>query len=80
MINDIQYVVQDDQAQYFAEKWANHEVSETVDEILRDGQFWGSDLSLLRGFADAVKRDVLLLSQYGAKSAIQQMELIKTIV
>jgi len=47
---------------------------------LRDQQFWGTDLSLLSGFADVVKRNVLLLIQHGAKSMIQQMEFTKTIV
>jgi tagaturonate reductase len=75
----IQYVVHDDHAQYFAERWAN-DADETVDQILRDRQFWGTDLSLLNGFADAVKRNVLLLIQHGAKSVIQQMEFAKTIV
>jgi tagaturonate reductase len=78
--NGIQYLVQDDHAQYFADKWANSEPSETVEQILRDEQFWGTDLSLLNGFADSVKRNVLLLMHHGAKSMIQQMEFTKTIV
>ena len=72
--------MQDDYAQYFAEKWANNDASYTVDQILRDQQFWGTDLSLLSGFADVVKRNVLLLIQHGAKSMIQQMEFTKTSV
>jgi tagaturonate reductase len=76
----IQYLVQDNHAQYFADKWANGEPSETVGQILRDEQFWGTDLSLLNGFADAVKRNVLLLMQQGARPMIQQMQFTKTIV
>lgn len=78
--NGIQYPVQDDHAQYFADKWANGSASETVEQILSDEQFWGTDLSLLNGFADAVKRNILLLMQHGAKSIIHQMEFTKTIV
>jgi tagaturonate reductase len=63
--NGIQYSVQDDHARYFAEKWTNEDASETVEQILRDEQIWGTDLSLLNGFADAVKKNVLLLMQYG---------------
>jgi tagaturonate reductase len=76
----LQYMVQDDHAEYFAEKWANNNADETVDQILRDEHFWGTDLSLLNGFADAVKRNVVLLLQQDAKSMIQRVEFTKTIV
>lgn len=80
VINNTQYAVQDDHARYFADRWASGDVGVMVDQVLRDEEFWGTDLSLLTGFAEAVKKDLVLLIQHGAMPVIQQMELNKTIV
>ena len=79
-IDGLEYPVQDDHAGYFAEKWSSNNIDDLVDETFRDEEFWGTDLSLLNGFAEAVKKDLRLLTRDGSASAIQQLELNKTIV
>ena len=79
-IDGLEYPVQDDHAGYFAEKWSSNNIDDLVDETFRDEEFWGTDLSLLNGFAEAVKKDLRLLTRDGSVNAIQQLELNKTIV
>jgi len=79
-LNGMEYEVQDDQAAYFADKWANYQPTEVVEEVLRDKNFWDYDLSQLNGFANAVKINLQSLIKDGAMTTIRNLELSKTMV
>jgi tagaturonate reductase len=53
-INGADYVVQDDNAAYFAAAWKAGYRENLVKEILSDAECWGQDLHLLPNFAEAV--------------------------
>jgi tagaturonate reductase len=79
-LNDTEYLIQDDYASYFAAKWKNSNVDEIVDSTLADKEFWETDLSLLNGFAELVKVNILSLINNGAMATIRQMQLNKITV
>ena len=73
-VNGAAYAITDDHAQYFAEKWrprgegsAGGDMDNAVAELLDDEKFWGTNLSLLGGFSQAVKENVYQLSQQGVR-------------
>ncbi|MEP7258604.1 MAG: tagaturonate reductase [Flavitalea sp.] len=55
-INGKQYIIQDDHASWYAEK-QGLSGKELVKVVLSDTSYWGSDLSLLPGFSEAVIND-----------------------
>ena len=65
-----QYLVNDDHAAWYSEKWARMEAPELVNSILSDAGFWGADLSSLPGFAAAVTRYLQQLMAQGAADLI----------
>ncbi len=48
------YAIQDDKANYFYDLWQRHSVEELVSAVLKNQNFWHTDLSLLDGFKNAV--------------------------
>ncbi|NIJ55562.1 tagaturonate reductase [Dyadobacter arcticus] len=53
------YSIRCDSAAYFDEKWKNAASPlELADQVLSDADLWGADLTLLPGFADAVKENM----------------------
>jgi tagaturonate reductase len=68
--NGAEYVIQDDQAVYFAEKWKTLDADCLVDSVLSDKNFWGEDLSQLNGFAESVKNNLCSLMKDGVVKAI----------
>lgn len=73
--NGKSYIVQDDNAAYFAEHWQNKTPNEVVDAILADNNFWGADLAALPGFAAAVKKNLNLLIDNGAVKTVAAQQL-----
>jgi tagaturonate reductase len=73
------YIVQDDKASYFAEKWKNTTADELVEDVLGDQTLWGSDLTELEGFSPAVKSKLKTLMQHRPGS-INQMLTVKTVL
>ncbi len=61
-----EYLIQDEQAGYFADLWARCPASALAQEALRNLGLWGTDLTALPGFADAVTRYLSQLQQQGA--------------
>jgi tagaturonate reductase len=68
------YLIQDDMAETFYKRWASASPVSVVNETLRDSAYWGTDLSALPGFAEAVSDKLTLLVNSGAKEAIEAME------
>jgi tagaturonate reductase len=79
-VNGLLYPVDDDRAAYYAEKWKVEDINKLVDEVLADGEFWDTDLTLLSGFAEAIKINLHSLMQNGAMATLQNLTLHKTVV
>lgn len=60
-INGAEYLVQDDNAAWFAAKWENGYHASLVKEILSDSNFWGYNLDQLPGFTTAVNENLISL-------------------
>ena len=73
--NGKNYVIQDDTAAYFADKWETGNVNTFVNRVLGDKNLWDADLSTLNGFGERVKEDMELLMQRGAMAAIANKQL-----
>jgi len=67
--NGIHYLVNDDNAAWFCEKWNNKDV---VKAILGDKEFWGTDLLLLNGFVENVSQSLKLLIEEGPALLLQK--------
>ncbi|HEU4902879.1 MAG TPA: tagaturonate reductase [Flavisolibacter sp.] len=65
------YLLQDDQAELFYRRWTGLKLAALVQEVLQDEQYWGTDLSLLPGFAKAVLKKANLLLAGEVKEAIR---------
>lgn len=66
-----EYLIQDDYAAYFFEKWSKLKPAQLADEVLADTTLWGADLSALPGFAQAVKENLASLLEAGVTKTIQ---------
>ena len=63
---------------FFAGKWAEDNGERVVESVLSDKDFWGTDLSQLNGFADAVKLNLRSLIKNGALTTLRRSQLNKT--
>ncbi len=63
------FPIQDERAEWFSPKkqWP---VADLVDTVLGDTGFWGTDLRLLPGFAEAVLEKLQLIQQHGIRDAL----------
>jgi len=65
------YLIQDDQAEIFYKRWTGLSTPALVQETLRDVGFWGTDLTPLPGFSQAVTDKLNLIIANGIKEAIE---------
>lgn len=68
------YLVNDDHAAWYASKWERPDVPALVQKALSDASFWGTDLSALPGFAEAVTNQLQLLMNEGAASIMKRVQ------
>lgn len=66
------YPINDDKAGYFFDCWKDRTADEVVDIVLKDVSLWGSDLSILRGFGDAVREDLNALINKGPAAVLAE--------
>ena len=66
-----EYVINDDYAAYFFEKWSKLSPAQLADEVMADTTLWGADLTALPGFAAAVKNNLASLIETGVIKTIQ---------
>jgi len=66
-----EYVINDDYAAYFFEKWSKLSPAQLADEVMADSALWGADLTALPGFAQAVKNNLASLIETGVIKTIQ---------
>jgi tagaturonate reductase len=78
--NGKNYVIQDDNAAKFAEKWENEDSDQVVEAVLADKDLWGVDLSELSGFSEVVKTNLKSLMENGAIQTLEQLQLKKAYV
>ncbi len=69
--NDEFYLIQDEKASYFAEKWQKLSPDALVDAVLSDKGLWGTDLTALAGFAEAVKTNLSQMLTQGTWQTLQ---------
>ncbi|MBJ6142395.1 tagaturonate reductase [Hymenobacter sp. BT559] len=65
-----EYLIQDEQAGYFADLWQRLPTAELVQAALGNQALWGTDLTALPGFADSVTRYLTQLQQEGAAATL----------
>jgi len=70
-INGKKYLIQDNNAGYYAEKWKQPQT--IVETILSDTDLWGNDLSGLPGFTETVMNKLNLLLEKGAGTVVKNM-------
>ncbi len=75
--NGKNYIVEDDQAAWFADKWKEFGAEGITDAVLSDKNFWGDDPGTLTGFIPAVRSRLRSLIQYGAMATLRRHVLNK---
>ena len=80
-VNGQSYIVNDDNAAYYAEVWQQQKRVEAVaTTILSNAALWGEDLLSLPGFADKVIYFMNELMHDGVQPALNEMDKQKTVV
>ena len=79
-VNGRSYLIEDENAAWFAERWALNDIDQTVDKILSGKEMWGADLSLFNGFPQTVKENIQIIQKEGVLSAMNRRRLQKTTV
>jgi tagaturonate reductase len=64
------YALHDDKAAWFSKIWRQSAPSGLVDQVLRETELWGHDLSVLRGFSKLVKQELELMIEKGVAESI----------
>ena len=68
------YVIEDDKAAVLFDKWNGRENSENIsEEVLKDTSLWGTDLTALPGFAQAVSEKLDTIRNGSIKQAIENV-------
>ncbi|GAB3634961.1 tagaturonate reductase [Hymenobacter arcticus] len=65
-----EYLIQDEQAGYFADLWQHQSAANLVQIVLGNAALWGTDLTALPSFAEAVTRYLAQLQQEGAAATL----------
>ncbi|GEO03842.1 altronate oxidoreductase [Adhaeribacter aerolatus] len=73
-LNNEPYLINDESAEYFYGVWQRLEGEELVDEVLRNQELWGTDLTALPGFAAAVKKQMESIKNAGISEGLKKLE------
>ena len=60
-INSIKYLINDDNALYYADIWNKNKPQEVVNKIISNESLWKTDLSKIDGFAQSIINNLNLL-------------------
>lgn len=74
--NGAEYVVQDDHAAYWSAKWEG-DPEHIVENVLSDKGFWGTDLTRLNGFSEAVLANLRALTRNGVMATLRRVQPVK---
>ncbi len=69
-VNGLDYLIQDDQAAYFADLWARLTPDELTTTVLQNTHLWEHDLTELPGFTEAVSGYLQSLMTNGARKTL----------
>lgn len=69
--NGREYQITDDQAEYFFEK-SKLQGTDYVCGVLEDSGLWGADLTVLKGFIEAVDQNYSYISEHGTMQALKK--------
>jgi tagaturonate reductase len=72
--NGVEYEIKDDSATYFQEAWANNSPAKLAEQVMQNEELWGTDLSKLPGFLQAVQEQLQDFAIKGVLSSIAQLE------
>jgi tagaturonate reductase len=70
--NGSHYLIQDQRAAYFYQKWQNANLNEMVRMIFREQSFWGKDLSKDEEFISSILTHLKSIKQHGALDTLQR--------
>lgn len=73
MTGDRYYPIKDDQAGYFFERWKDHTPDELVTLVLKNESLWGTDLTRLKGWEQAVREKLNALMTSGITPVLGQL-------
>jgi tagaturonate reductase len=71
MYNGNVYPIKDDQAHFYEALWRQHSAEAVVPAALRNEALWGTDLTRLVGFAEAVQEKLEALMKQGVLATVQ---------
>ncbi len=73
LINDTDYLIQDDKAGVLYEKWQANTPETIADSCLRDNTVLGTNLAVFPGLTEAVTRSVILIQTSGVGNALRSI-------
>jgi tagaturonate reductase len=79
-INGRLYTIHDDKAAWFSEQWSEYSPEQLVERVLSEESLWGTDLTDLKGFTQAVTSNLVMLINNGAKQTIRYILTDKKVV
>jgi tagaturonate reductase len=71
------YLIQDDRAEIFYQRWTGLSTAALVQETLQDQNFWGADLNALPGFRLSVVEKLNNILNNGVREALESLPLKK---
>ena len=72
--NGKKYLINDDAAAYYYEAWQHNDINVLVEKVVSNQELWGSNLAGIPGFSTAIKNNLNLLLEQGAKKTIENIE------
>ena len=76
-INGNNYTVTDSNSAIFAKAWSNANPKTVANQILKDTTLWGTDLTSLKGFKEAVTQKLETILELGTLQLLADIELKK---
>ena len=73
LANNKEYLIADNKADFYYDLWQNNNVHDVVKKSLANENIWGSNLLEIKGFAQAVENNLMLLMKDGALKVIEDI-------
>ena len=67
------YTIHDDKAAWLNERWNMRNTDEFIHAVLSDKNLWGTDLTILPGFAEKVEEYLLSIQEEGAGTVLKKI-------
>ncbi|HUR65590.1 MAG TPA: tagaturonate reductase, partial [Chitinophagaceae bacterium] len=72
--NGAEYEIKDDSAAFFQEAWMNSSPAKLAEQVMQNEELWGTDLTKLTGFLQAVQEQLQEFAIKGVLATIAQLE------